>query len=52
MYDRLAVYNYIMTQVGINGKMQIEMKFANESAYRLAVFDIVETESFWDKVSQ
>ena len=52
MYDRLAVYNYILTQVGMNGKMQIEMKFANESAYRLAVFDIVETESFWDKVSQ
>jgi len=47
-YDKDAIYEYLMTKIGLEGERVIELKFADEIEYRKAVADLMESPDYWD----
>ncbi|MBR6476297.1 MAG: hypothetical protein IKS98_12750 [Lachnospiraceae bacterium] len=50
-YNRLAVYDYILTQVGAFGNMKVTLKFDTTEAYREAKSDIFDTDEFLSELA-
>ena len=46
-YDKDTIYDYLMDKVGLEGKREIELKFATEIDYRKAVADLFDSPDYW-----
>ena len=49
-YDKDMIYEYILTQIGDEGNKRVEMKFASEEAYLMALNDTIRSDDFLDSL--